>query len=37
MGGAPTTGYRLVFLSVIAILLVSATIYSRQPESPEAR
>ena len=36
-GGAPETGYRLVFLSVIAILLVSAAIYSRQPERPELR
>jgi len=35
-GGAPATGYRLVFLSVIAILLASAAIYSRQPEAPEA-
>ena len=35
-GGARETGYRLVFLSVIAILLVSGTIYSRQPEAPVA-
>jgi len=35
-GGAPATGYRLVFLSVIAILVVSGAIYSRQPEAPEA-
>jgi predicted MFS family arabinose efflux permease len=35
-GGSPATGYRLVFLSVIAILLASAAIYSRQPEAPEA-
>lgn len=34
-GGAPETGYRLVFLSVIAILLVSGAIYSRQPEQPD--
>ena len=31
-GGAPETAFRLVFLSVIAILLVSGAIYSRQPE-----
>lgn len=35
-GGAPETGYRLVFLSVIAILLASGAIYSRQPEGPGA-
>lgn len=35
-GGAPQTGYRIVFLSVIAILLVSAAIYSRQPDAPAA-
>jgi sugar phosphate permease len=34
-GGTPATGYRLVFLSVIAILLVSALIYRRQPEAPD--
>ncbi len=34
-GGAPATGYRLVFLSVIVILVASAAIYSRQPEAPE--
>jgi predicted MFS family arabinose efflux permease len=33
-GGAPVTGYRLAFLSVIAILAVSALIYRKQPESP---
>ena len=33
-GGAPATGYRLVFLSVIVILAASATIYRRQPEAP---
>jgi predicted MFS family arabinose efflux permease len=35
-GGAPVTGYRLVFLSVIVILVASAAIYRRQPEVPEA-
>ena len=34
-GAAPETGYRLVFLSVMTVLLVSAAIYSRQPEAPE--
>ncbi|MHA1527825.1 MAG: MFS transporter [Alphaproteobacteria bacterium] len=33
-GGAPATGYRLVFLSVIVILAASAAIYWRQPEAP---
>jgi predicted MFS family arabinose efflux permease len=33
-GGAPATGYRLVFLSVIVILMASAAIYRRQPEAP---
>jgi len=33
-GGAPATGYRLVFLSVIVILVASAAIYRRQPEAP---
>ena len=33
-GGAPVTGYRLVFLSVIVILAASAAIYRRQPEAP---
>ena len=33
-GGAPATGYRLVFLSVIVILAASAAIYRRQPEAP---
>ena len=32
-GGAPVTGYRLVFLSVIVILAASAAIYRRQPET----
>ena len=36
LGGAPETGFRLVFLAVIAILLVSAGLYSRQPEAPDA-
>jgi len=35
-GGAPETGYRLVFACVIAILLASAAIYRKQPEVPEA-
>ncbi|MGR3717548.1 MAG: MFS transporter [Thermohalobaculum sp.] len=34
-GGAPVTGYRLVFLSVIVILVASAAIYRRQPETPD--
>jgi predicted MFS family arabinose efflux permease len=34
-GGAPATGYRLAFLSVIVILGVSAAIYRKQPETPE--
>jgi len=34
-GGAPATGYRLVFLSVIVILVASAAIYRRQPETPD--
>jgi len=34
-GGAPATGYRLVFLSVIVILVASAAIYRRQPEAPD--
>jgi hypothetical protein len=33
-GGTPATGYRLVFLSVIVILVASALIYRRQPETP---
>ncbi len=36
-GGAPETGHRLVFLSVIVILLVSGAIYSRQPEVPDPK
>ncbi len=34
-GGAPVTAYRLVFLSVIVILVASAAIYRRQPETPD--
>ncbi len=34
-GGAPVTGYRLVFLSVIVILVGSAAIYRRQPDTPD--
>jgi hypothetical protein len=34
MGGAPATGYRLVFLSVIVVLVASAAVYRRQPEVP---
>ncbi|HUS55715.1 MAG TPA: MFS transporter [Thermohalobaculum sp.] len=34
-GGTPATGYRLVFLSVIGILLVSGLIYWGQPETPD--
>jgi predicted MFS family arabinose efflux permease len=38
LGGSPVTAYRLVFASVIAILVVSAAIYRKQPEAPgEAR
>jgi predicted MFS family arabinose efflux permease len=33
-GGSAATGYRLVFLCVIAILLASALIYRGQPEAP---
>ncbi len=36
LGAGPETGYRLVFLSVITILLISAAIYSRQPEAPRS-
>lgn len=35
-GGTPETGYRLVFLCVIIILIASAMIYGRQPEVPDA-
>jgi hypothetical protein len=35
MGGAPATGYRLVFLCVIAILVASAAVYRYQPEVPD--
>lgn len=31
-GGAPETGFRLVFATVAAILAVTAAVYSRQPE-----
>jgi predicted MFS family arabinose efflux permease len=34
-GGSAATSYRLVFLSVIAILLAASAIYSRQPDAPE--
>ena len=34
-GGSAVTSYRLVFLSVIGILLVSGLIYRGQPETPE--
>ena len=34
-GGAAATGYRLVFLSVIVILVASAAVYRRQPEAPD--
>ena len=34
-GGSPATGYRLVFLGVIGILLASAAIYRHQPEIPD--
>ncbi len=34
-GGTQATGYRLVFLSVIVILVASAAIYRRQPEAPD--
>ena len=34
VGGAPETGHRLVFLSVILFLAVTAAVYSRQPDRP---
>lgn len=33
-GGPPELGYRLVFLSVIALLVITGLIYVKQPESP---
>lgn len=33
-GGPPELGYRLVFLSVIALLVVTGLIYVKQPETP---
>ena len=33
-GGAPETGFRLVFATVIAALAVTASIYARQPDGP---
>lgn len=35
-GGAPETGYRLVFATVIAVLLVTGAVYAGQPEGPVA-
>ncbi|GHD53386.1 MFS transporter [Thalassobaculum fulvum] len=35
-GGAPETGFRLVFATVIAVLVVTAGIYAGQPEGPKA-
>ena len=34
-GGAPETGFRLVFATVIVALAVTASIYARQPDGPE--
>ena len=34
-GGSATTGYRLVFLCVIGILIVSAAIYKGQSENSD--
>jgi MFS family permease len=34
-GGSAATGYRLVFLCVIGILVASAAIYRSQPENPD--
>ena len=34
-GGAPADGYRLVFATVMAVLVVTAAVYSRQPEGPQ--
>ncbi len=34
LGGSAVTGHRLVFLSVILILVVSAAIYRHQPDAP---
>lgn len=33
-GGTPETGYRLVFLAVMATLAVTAAVYARQPDAP---
>jgi len=33
-GGSPETGFRLVFLTVIAVLAVTASVYARQPDGP---
>lgn len=33
-GGSPEAGFRLVFVTVIAVLAVTASIYARQPEGP---
>lgn len=33
-GGDPADGYRLVFATVMAVLVVTAAVYSRQPEGP---
>lgn len=33
-GGAPETGFRVVFATVIAVLVITATVYSRQPDGP---
>jgi sugar phosphate permease len=35
-GGAPETGFRLVFATVIAVLVVTAGVYAGQPEGPKA-
>jgi hypothetical protein len=35
MGGTAATGYRLVFLCVIVILVASAAVYRYQPEVPD--
>ncbi len=33
-GGAPETGYRLVFATVLAVLVITGAVYSRQAEGP---
>jgi len=33
-GGAPETGYRLVFATVLAVLVVTGAVYAGQAEGP---